>query len=237
MLIMATAISLLVILTLSVISVRVGAVALWLTGLPEYVARFQARSAFTTTGFTTPQASLVVNHAERRRIISVLMVLGNAGIVSVMATVVLSYVDFEASVETLAREALWLALAAAVLWVVGLSKWADRHMTRIIHWCLRARTRLDAERMESLLLLPNGYQVAAITIGDVDETVSDLLSEARAAGQQTIVLGVLHADDTYTGAPVEDVQVQAADRVVLYGRTRDLDAGSLVRSRAAGSSR
>lgn len=77
------------------------------------MARFQARSAFTTTGFTTPQASLVVTYPERRRVISVLMVLGNAGVVSVMATVVLCYVDFEASVETLAQEALWLALAAA----------------------------------------------------------------------------------------------------------------------------
>ena len=230
---MATAISLLVILTLSVIAVRVGAVALWLTGLPEYVARFQARSAFTTTGFTTPQASLVVNHPDRRRIISVLMVLGNAGIVSVMATVILSYVDFEASVETLAQEALWLALAAAVFWVVGLSKWGDRHMTRFIHSCLRARTRLDAEQMESLLLLPNGYQVAAITIGEENETLSDLLSEARAAARQPIVLGVLQGDDTYASVPVEDVHAQASDRVVLYGRTRDLEASLLAQVRAA----
>jgi Trk-type K+ transport system membrane component len=118
MLSMATAISPLVILTLSVIAVRVGGVALWLRGLPEHVARFQARSAFTTTGFTTPQASFVVNHPERRRIISVLMVLGNAGVVSVMATVILSYVDFEASVETLAQEALWPALAAAATFPV-----------------------------------------------------------------------------------------------------------------------
>ena len=78
---MATAISLLAILTLSVIAVKAGSVALWLTGLPRDAARFQARSAFTTTGFTTPQAALVVNHPERRRVISVLMILGNAGIV------------------------------------------------------------------------------------------------------------------------------------------------------------
>lgn len=234
---MATAISLLVILTLSVIAVRVGAVALWLTGLPEYVARFQARSAITTTGFTTPQASLVVNHPDRRRVISVLMVLGNAGIVSVMATVILSYVDFEASAESLMREALWLAFAAAVFWVIGLSNWGDRHMTRFIHWCVRARRRLDAERMESLLLLPNGYQVAAITIGEGSEAASRLLSEMPAAGRQTIVLGLLHSDDTYVSAPVEDVHPQASDRVVLYGRTRDIEASLLAQVRAGPSSR
>lgn len=224
---MATAISLLIILTLSVIAVRVGAVALWLTGLPEYVARFQARSAFTTTGFTTPQASLVVNHPDRRRVISVLMVLGNAGIVSVMATVILSYVDFEASAETLIQEALWLALAAAVFWVVGISNWGDRNMTRFIHWCLRARTRLDAERIESLLLLPNGYQVAAITVGEGNEAASELFADVRAAGHQAIILGVLHSDDTYVSLPAEDAHALASDRVVLYGRTRDLEASLL----------
>jgi len=230
---MATAISLFVILTLSVIAIRIGAVALWLTGLPEYVARFQARSAFTTTGFTTPQASLVVNHPDRRRVISVLMVLGNAGIVSVMATVILSYVDFEASAETLVQEALWLALAAAVFWVVGISNWGDRNMTRFIHWCLRARTRLDAERMESLLLLPNGYQVAAIAVGEGYETASDFLAEVRAAGRQTVILGVLHCDDSYVSLSAEDAHAVTSDRVVLYGRTRDLEATLPARGPAA----
>ncbi|MDH3673431.1 MAG: hypothetical protein OES46_20115 [Gammaproteobacteria bacterium] len=40
---------------------------------------------------------------------------------------------------------------------------------------------------------------------------------------QTIVLGVLHSDDTYTSAPVEDMPAQAAERVLVYGKTRDLE--------------
>ena len=222
---MGTAILLFVILTVSVVAVRVGSVALWMTGLPEHVARFQARSAFTNTGFTTPEASLVVNHPKRRRIISVLMTLGNAGIISLMATIILSYVNFDASVETLAQEALWLALAAVVLWVVGISKWTDRHMTRFIYWCLRDRTRLEAERVESLLLLPNGYQVAAITLRD--GSLVDVLSKSLTAGRQMIVLGVLHSDNSYTSAPLEDFPAQATDRVLLYGRTRELEADQL----------
>jgi hypothetical protein len=225
MLLMVTAISLLIILTLSVIAVRVGAVALWLTGLPDYVARFQAQSAITTTGFTTPQASLVVDHPERRRIISVLMLIGNAGIVSVMATIILSYVDFEASVETMVEEVLWLAAAAAVFWVVGISAWADRLMTRCIHWCFRKRKRPETRRMgrmESLLLLPSGFQVAAITPGNEHKTVKEVLAKQRAAGRQATVLGVLHSDDTYISAPAEEEPILAGDRVLLYGRTRDL---------------
>jgi hypothetical protein len=219
---MGTAIFLIVILTLSVIAIRIGAVVLWMTGLPEYVARFQARSAFTNTGFTTPEASLVVNHPKRRRVISILMTLGNAGIISLMATIILSYVNFEASVETLAQEALWLTLAAVVLWGIGISKWTDRHMTRFIYWCLRARASRETERVESLLLLPNGYLIAAITPSD--RSLSELLSKPRAAGRQIIVLGVLHSDNSYTSAPLEEGVARVGDRALLYGRARDLEA-------------
>jgi len=222
---MATAISILVIMTLSVIAVRAGSVALWLTGLPQDAARFQARSAFTTTGFTTPQASLVVNHPERRRIISVLMVLGNAGIISVGATVILSYVDFEATGTSLAQEALWLAAAAVVFWVVGLSKRSDRLMTRFIQSCLRGRVR-PYSAIESLLLLPNGYQVAVLKAGDQSGTFADLLSRWRADERRITLLGLLHSDDGYVSLPPRDMLVQPTDRVILYGMTRDLEAVS-----------
>ena len=220
---MATAVSLLVILTLSSIAVRVGAAALWLTGLPNYVARFQALSAFTTTGFTTAQASLVVSHPNRRRIISILMILGNAGIISVIATVILSYIEFEASVQSLLSELLWLASAALMFWVIGISEWADRYMTRFIHGLLRGKARLAAVRVENLLLLPNGYQVAAIVVGEGKNSINELLSALPAGGRQVIALGVLRSDDTYTSTPIEDVLLHPTDRVLLYGITRDLE--------------
>ena len=63
---MIAALTLLVVLTLSIVVVRAGAVALRLTGIPEEVARFQARSAFTGAGFTTSESEAIVNHPVRR---------------------------------------------------------------------------------------------------------------------------------------------------------------------------
>jgi hypothetical protein len=220
---MATALSLFVILALSSITVRVGAAALWLTGLPDYVARFQALSAFTTTGFTTAQASLVVSHPERRRIISVLMLLGNAGIITVVATIILSYVEFEPTAESLFIEIFWLLGAAVLLWIFVMNKWVDRHTTLLIHRLLRGRTRLAGEDVENLLLLPNGYQVAAITVGVANKTVEELLATLPAGGRRTIVLGVLRSDDTYISAPLATIEAQPQDKVLLYGSTRDLE--------------
>ena len=166
---MVAAISLFTILTISVIFVRIGSVALELTGFPERVARFQARSAFTGTGFTTHESMVVVNHPHRRPIISVLMILGNAGIVTRVAALILSYVDFEASRESLAEEAIWLGVTVFALWVVAFSKWTDRQMRRIIPCNLQHMTRLQTNQMESLLMLPDGYQIAAMKITAGDE--------------------------------------------------------------------
>lgn len=87
-------------LVLSMTVVRIASVALSLTGISRELARFQARSAFTGAGFTTTESEQVVRHPVRRRIIMLMMLLGNAGIVTVISSLVLSFVtaDRDASV-------------------------------------------------------------------------------------------------------------------------------------------
>lgn len=74
----------LTIVTISVLVTRVAATALETTGVSAELAHFQARSAFTGVGFTTSEAEAVVDHPVRRRIMLVLMLTGNAGLVSVV---------------------------------------------------------------------------------------------------------------------------------------------------------
>lgn len=70
----------------SMIVVRIGAVAFELTGLEWGIAKFQALSCFSGTGFTTREAELILTHPQRRRIATYLMILGNAGLVTLIAT-------------------------------------------------------------------------------------------------------------------------------------------------------
>ncbi len=62
-------IALLTVLFLSLLITRLATTALTLTGLSCEMARFQARSAFTGTGFTTSESEAIVNHPVRRRIL------------------------------------------------------------------------------------------------------------------------------------------------------------------------
>ncbi len=99
--------SLILVLLLSLIVVRIAAEALILTGMSREAARFQARSAWTGTGFTTAEAEQVVSHPVRRQIVSTLMFLRSAGLVTAASTLMLSFVSVEerreAPVRLLAR--------------------------------------------------------------------------------------------------------------------------------------
>ena len=70
------------VVAISAFVVKIATVALKMTGLEEKKAHFQALSAFTGTGFTTHDSELVLENDIRRKIIIVLMVLGNAGLIT-----------------------------------------------------------------------------------------------------------------------------------------------------------
>jgi len=77
---------LLMTIVVSFIIVRIGVIAFQLTGLTWSQARFQALSCFSGTGFTTRESELIVGNAQRKWISSILIVLGNAGLVTLIAT-------------------------------------------------------------------------------------------------------------------------------------------------------
>lgn len=84
---MAAALTVAVLLMLSVMIVRIATVVMRLTGVHQNIARFQCISALTGTGFTTRESEMIVNYPSRRKTLAVLMILGNLGLVSVRGNV------------------------------------------------------------------------------------------------------------------------------------------------------
>ncbi|MFO7821854.1 MAG: hypothetical protein R6V56_07380 [Lentisphaeria bacterium] len=119
-------ITLLTALGLSLVITRLATTALTLTGLSAEAARFQARSAFTGTGFTTSEAEKVVNHPVRRRIIMLLMIVRSAGVITIIISLILSFVAPQARDGRLLR-LIWLLVGVAVLWGLAGSKVVDRY--------------------------------------------------------------------------------------------------------------
>jgi len=150
-----------IIFMISFAVIRVASVAMRLTGLPEDIARFQCLSAFTGTGFTTSESELVANYPLRRRILGVLMVVGNLGLVSIAATLILSLVDTDREMAAMGYQVALIVLTAVV--VVALMSWGvvDRAMCGLIGTLLEKTTSLGKVRHHRLLQVAAGYSVAA----------------------------------------------------------------------------
>lgn len=107
-------VSLIVIISLSMLVVRVGTVALTMTGLSEDVASFQSLSAYSGAGFTTDAAEEVTAYPSRRFTVKTLMRLGNVGLVTTIASLVVSFADPATRLE---RLVIVLVACLILLWL------------------------------------------------------------------------------------------------------------------------
>ncbi len=226
---MIAALTLFVVLTLSVIVIRTGAVALRLTGLPEEAARFQARSAFTGTGFTTSESEAIVNHPVRRRIVSLLMITGSLGFVSVLATVVVSLGGSSGSEGAMMRQLLWLAAVLLVLWVAVLNPFADRIMCGVIGRLLARTEGFGGRKPAHLLQLPSGYGITQILAHPESGLAGRQLLELVSNG--VVILGLQREDGTYVNLPRDGEEVRPADEIFFDGPDQALARFGAVQER------
>ena len=221
------------VLFLSLIVTRLATTALTLTGLSREAARFQARSAWTGTGFTTAEAEKVVDHPVRRRIVMLLMVVRSAGLMSIIVSLVLSFVGTGGDVSRLGR-LLWLLGGVVLLWLLANSRVLDRWLNRIMTWALGRWTDLDTRDYTSLLNLSGEYAINELKIREGDWLAGKPLSECRLRDEGITVLGIHRDDGDYIGAPKADTELYAGDTVILYGRAEALRRLDDRRADAAG---
>ena len=208
------------VVVLSLIAARIASVALTLTGLSREAARFQARSALSGVGFTTSEAESVVSHPVRRRVVMMLMLVGSAGIVTGVATLMLSFVGAGGD-ERLARLGALLVGLVLVL-VLARSPLVDRGLSRVVAWALKRWTNVDTRDYASLLHLTGDYAVMELKANDSDWVCGRTLRELGLREEGVAVLAVQRPDGVYIGAPIPDTPIGAGDTLILYGRSRRL---------------
>lgn len=210
--------SLLIVVFLSLIVTRVATVALMSTGLSRDIARFQARSALTGVGYTTSEAEPIVNHPLRRRIVMFLMLVGNAGLVTIVASMIFTFVGEAGAGQKLIRLVVIIAGLAA-LFFLSKSDRVDRWMTRVIVRLLSRYTDLEIRDYVRLLQLRKDYGVTEVRVQPGDWMEGRTLAELELDREGILVLGIHRGDGTYRGAPQGDTVFRSGDEVVVYGRT------------------
>lgn len=222
---MIAAFSLLLVVTLSLLVTRIATVALTLTGLSQESAKFQARSAFTGVGFTTDESESIVNHPVRRKIVMLLMLLGNLGIASVVATSIVSYMNITTT------QYGWLGIVVLIggislLWILIANRRFEKWLNIVILKGLKRWAKLNIQDYVAILHLQNDYAVTELVIEQRDWLNGKTLLESALSKEGVLVLGIQRKEGVYLGAPRAETIVEANDTLVLYGpvsRLEELD--------------
>ncbi|KQC33318.1 potassium transporter TrkA [Nonlabens sp. YIK11] len=214
---MIAAISLFLIVTLSALITKIASIALVHTGLSAESAKFQARSAYTGAGLSTKETELIMNHPVRRKIVYNLMLIGNAGIVTVMSSLILTFVLPETTASRL-YGLLIIVVGLTGLWFAIRSKWVDRGLSKMISSMLRRYTDLQVQDFEAVLHLKNDYKISEANVDSDGWMCNRTLQELNLREEGITILGVYRKGDNYYGSPSGPFKLQAGDVVTIYGK-------------------
>jgi Trk-type K+ transport system membrane component len=204
----------------SVLIVRAGAIALRMTGLDEKTAAFQALSAFTRAGFTTKESEMVVNHSQRRMIITWLIILGNAGI---LAAIVTGTSSLATSTDYKLAIAIGVLIAGIFLIYIvarfsGLNRWWEHFVEK---YFLRGRLFSAVPRVEHLLHFIDGYGIGRIFINNKTSTTSTSFTSKLNTGDLN-VLGIERRDQ-WIPNPGSGETIKDGDYIILYGELKKME--------------
>ena len=198
----------------SFLVVRAAAVALMMTGMEWKRARFQALSAFSGTGFTTKEAESVINHPTRRKIVSWLMILGNAGVVTVIVTATSSLATshgFELPIN-----ALVLAIGVFIIYKIATHKKFMKRWERFIEKKLIKSPVIEEATIEDQLHFLEGYGVVKKIVGSDSPLIGSSLADWKLNEKGILVLGIERGKN-WVPIPKATVIIEEDDRLVVYG--------------------
>ncbi|HJO94374.1 MAG TPA: TrkA C-terminal domain-containing protein [Victivallales bacterium] len=215
-------ISLLLIISLTLFVTRIATLVLMMTGVSRPIAEFQSRSAYSGAGFTTQEAEAIVNHPVRRKIIYSLMFIGNIGIATVVATIILSVLNSYNSQQWWVH-VLILTGGVIFLSILTYSKRFDNWINEIIYKSLKRYSKLDIKDYLSILHLHSGYSISELSIVSKDWLAGKTLKESEISKEGVLVLGIKRKNGDYVGTPQSDTKIIDGDTLIVYAHTDKLE--------------
>ena len=212
--------SLILVLGISLIVTRVASIALKNTGISEDVARFQARSALTGCGFTTSESEDIVNHPIRRKIIMMLMLVGNAGIITAISSLMIGFVGEQH--QSLLFRFSSLLLGLLLIWYLAKSDKVEKMLSSAIEKALDNYPALKTANYDLLLRTHQDYEIHEITVCKDDWVVEKEIGELNLSKEGIVILGIEREQGHYIGSPQKDTTIHEGDTLLVYGKKDNL---------------
>jgi hypothetical protein len=199
---------------ISFLFVRGASIALMMTGLDKNKARFQALSAFSGTGFTTKESETIVNHPQRRKIVRYLMIMGNAGIVTVIVATTSSMVTSQG--YQLPMNVLILAVGILLIYSLAKYRGFTRRWEHFIEQRLIKSPAFEESATEDLLHFLEGYGLVKKIVHEESAISGKSLAESKLNEKGILVLGI-ERNKVWIPTPKSSEKINQRDYLVIYG--------------------
>ena len=225
-----------IVLIASFIIVRIGAVAFQLTGLEWSLAKFQSLSCFSGTGFTTRESELITGDPRRRRIASILIVLGNAGLVTMIASAASALDPNQIMIARFSESLLpvsipdpivpWINLAVIILgfliiYKISTNRRVAGKITLYLRKKIRKRDFSKPVSFEELLFLTGGYGISRIEVCDSSPLIDKTLIESNLRKNDIIVLAIVRGSETIPN-PTALTTIHKGDELITFGKLQNI---------------
>lgn len=220
---MIAAVSLFLIVTLSILITKIATISLVHTGLSLESAKFQSRSAYTGAGLSTSETENIMNHPVRRKIIYNLMLIGNAGIVTAMSSLILTFVLPESNTSRL-YGFLIIVGGLFFLWFAVRSSWVDRGLSKLINKMLQKYTDLEVHDYAAVLHLKDDFKIIEAQVDSDGWMCNRTLQELDLREEGITILGVERAGSGYFGSPSGTFKMLPHDKVTIYGKAEGIES-------------
>ncbi len=215
----------------SFIVVRIGAIAFELTGLEWSLAKFQALSCFSGTGFTTRESELITGHPKRRQIATILIILGNAGIVTLIATfanslnpntifpeIKIPYLDLVVPVRILpAVNFIVILFLLFLIYKFFSNVKVLKIITNFLRTSLIKNTAVKPVSFAELVSTTGGYGVSSVYVSDNSDLIGKTLIQAELRKKDINVL-VIERDGESLPNPSPGTKIKKGDSLICFGK-------------------
>jgi hypothetical protein len=212
----------LVVLTVWMLILWLGAIALEATGMERKKARFQALSALTGTGFTTREAEDIVGHPRRRLIATWLMFLGSVGIILFLLIFLVIILAGVKPAQPMSPVLIILSalppIALMVLFWIGV---LDKLATKIVNSMKRSAYFTAELSTREIIHQAGDYSIARLTIGRKAPEVGCKISDTSLAKHNITILAIERGDKTLPFPEAKET-VLAGDHLLCYGETAQI---------------
>jgi hypothetical protein len=220
----------------SFVIVRVGAIAFQLTGLEWSLAKFQALSCFSGTGFTTKESELITGHPQRRKIASFLIVFGNAGLVTLIATAASALNPRNTLLEKLSKsyfpfpiapEAVkWINLiiiviAIYIMYKIFTHEIIAKKITKYLKKKIIKKAIFKPLKFEELVLVSEGYSVIRVKVSANSPVLNKTLGESELRKHDITVLAIARGDQIIAN-PSANMKIEKDDELISFGKMENI---------------